>query len=169
MGTPHVVSAARDFAVNAHGDQLYADQPYAGHLDEVAVLVQPYGDDHQTVAYLHHVLEGTGATIEQVDDAFGTLVSRCVGALTDAAVTDAKTRNAIIYPRLGQIGPDDDRVIALVIAAADRLVEAQRYYLDEQRGKLRKLRRDHRDFRGAAYRPGIADELWTELNDIIGS
>jgi len=31
---------ARAFAVNAHGDQMYGDEPYVAHLDEVYAKLQ---------------------------------------------------------------------------------------------------------------------------------
>ena len=35
-----VVDRARAFAVQAHGDQRYGDEPYVVHLDEVAAIVR---------------------------------------------------------------------------------------------------------------------------------
>ena len=168
MGSPHVVSAARDFAARAHGAQLYGGLPFASHLDEVAVAVRELGDVHQTVAYLHHVLEGTTTTLEQVEATFGRLVAGCVGLLTDPAATDRKERSRLAYGKLAPIAADDERAIALVIETADRLVDVQTCYLDEERGQLRKYRRDYREFRAAGFRPGLADELWRELNELIG-
>ena len=62
MATKHVISGARDYAVAAHGSQENEGLPLLAHLDEVAVLVRTYGDLHQTVAYLHHILEDTERT-----------------------------------------------------------------------------------------------------------
>lgn len=158
MGKQHVVTLARDFAVEAHGKQLYRGGPYAEHLDEVAVLVQDYGDVHQSVAYLHHVLDETDADIEAIEDAFGAQIATCVVLLSDDPT----------YGKLGAVDADGDGAPALVVAAADRLVEVQTSFLAEERGQLRKYRRDHRAFRAAVYREGLAEDYWRDLNELIG-
>ncbi len=165
MGKQHVVSSAREFAMRARG----TEQAYAQHLDEVAVLVRAYGDDHQVVAYLHHVLEGAHATLGQVEEAFGPSVASCIEVLADDPSASAKERNRLTYAKLARIGAGDERALALVVKVADRLADVRTCYLDGQRGQLRKYRRDHRDFRAAVFRPAIADELWQELNDILAT
>ncbi len=60
---PDSVARARDFAVKAHGDQKYGDQPYSVHLDDL-MFVAGYGEDMELrqVGFLHDVVEDTGIT-----------------------------------------------------------------------------------------------------------
>jgi hypothetical protein len=96
------------------------------------------------------------------------LVASCVEVLTDPT-TDPKELNRIVYAKLAAVSADDERAVALVVKTADRLIDVQTCYLNEERGQLRKYRRDHREFRTAVFRPGIADDMWRELNDMIAS
>lgn len=54
-----VVAAARAFTVAAHGQQRYGAQPFVVHLDEVASLLQPFGQAAQIAGYPHDVVEDT--------------------------------------------------------------------------------------------------------------
>ncbi len=169
MGKQHVVTTARDLAVAAHGDQRHGDGPMIDHLDEVAVLVRDFGDTHQTVAYLHHILDDTDVTVARIEEAFGPVVAGCAALLATEPGANAKERTRLSYAKLANVSADDERSVALAIKTADRLLGVQTCYLNEDRGQLRKYRRDHREFRNAVYRPGIADDLWTELADLITS
>lgn len=60
------VLRARTFAIEAHGEQRYGDQPYSVHLDAVAGLLEPYGADAQMIGYLHDVVEDTAITADRV-------------------------------------------------------------------------------------------------------
>lgn len=151
----------------AHGEQRYEEHPYAFHLDEVAVLVRTYGDVAQAVAYLQDVIEHTDATPAQLREAFGEQIARCVELLTEQPGLSRKERNLRSFARLAEVVADSDDAVALIAKTADRLANVQRCFLNEDRGGLRKLRRDQRDFRAAVFRPGIADALWEELTDLI--
>lgn len=167
MSRQHIVTGARSLAASAHRDQLRDGQPLLEHLDEVAVLVREYGDVHQSVAYLQHILETTDTPAEQLEDEFGSVIAGCVVLLTAPPGTAPAQRNRVVYAKLADVSADDERSAALVVKTAERLADAQTCYLAEDRGKLRKLRRDHRDFRAAVFRPGLADALWDQLDDII--
>ncbi len=41
---------ARNFAIKAHGEQLYGECPYVVHLDAVAALLEPYGEEAQSIS-----------------------------------------------------------------------------------------------------------------------
>lgn len=88
--TPEVilVSKAKRFAIEAHGDQMYAKYPYEHHLQGVADLVQKRNKGSESlhimlaVAWLHDVLEDTDATLEDLVAHFGETVARAVYYLT---------------------------------------------------------------------------------------
>jgi hypothetical protein len=53
------IQRAREFALQAHGNQRYGSHPYSYHLDAVADLLAPFGDEAQIAAYLHDTGEHT--------------------------------------------------------------------------------------------------------------
>ena len=71
---------AREFATQAHGDQLYGDQPYMTHVEDVA---SGFNDPHlQRIAYLHDVVEDTGVSLDEIHERFGPEVGSAIDALT---------------------------------------------------------------------------------------
>lgn len=160
------VSLARVFAIEAHADQRYADRPYSFHLDAVATLCAPYGAEAQVVAYLHDVAEDTPVPLERIREAFGDLVAECVALVTDVPGANRAERKAKTNAKLAKVeGPAR---LALVVKAADRLANL-RMSATTGGAKLDMYRKEHPAFRAAAYRPGLCDELWREMDKILTS
>lgn len=161
-----VVDRARAFAVQAHGDQRYGDEPYVVHLDEVAAIVRSAAlDDAEllVMAYLHDVVEDTDVTRDQVAEAFGDGVMQCVDLLTDSPGRNRKERKAATYARLAAVEPGP-RSRALVVKVADRLANVRRCVRDDNRSLLAMYRKEHATFRAAAHRDGVAPQWWSELD-----
>lgn len=169
MAKQHVVSSARELAARVHADQRFGDQPLIERLDEVAALVQPHGDVAQTVAYLGHVLDYTDTSIEQLEAEFGPVVAQCAVLMSAGRDASAKERSRAVYAKLESVAATDECAVALIVATAERLLEAQSYFVNADRGGLRRLRRDHREFRAAVHRPELAPELWRELTELIAT
>jgi guanosine-3',5'-bis(diphosphate) 3'-pyrophosphohydrolase len=77
--------AALAFAVKAHGDQRYGDQPYVVHLEAVVAIASEFGfssDDALAVAALHDVLEDTSADAAEIEARFGAPVREAVEQLS---------------------------------------------------------------------------------------
>jgi guanosine-3',5'-bis(diphosphate) 3'-pyrophosphohydrolase len=89
MQMEKLLDRAREFALTAHGTQMYGVRPYSVHLDAVVGLLEPFGIDAQIIGYLHDVVEDTDTTANDIKAVFGGLVSTCVELLTDA---DGKNR-----------------------------------------------------------------------------
>ena len=71
---------AREFATQAHGDQMYGEQPYMTHVEDVA---SGFTDPHlQRIAYLHDVVEDTGIGLDEIHERFGPEVGSAIDALT---------------------------------------------------------------------------------------
>jgi guanosine-3',5'-bis(diphosphate) 3'-pyrophosphohydrolase len=156
---------ARSFAIVAHGDQKYGDKPYASHLDAVAELVTPYGEDAVVLAYLHDTAEDTDATVQEIETAFGPHIAACVSLLTDELGHNRKERKTKTYAKLAKVsGPTE---LALVVKAADRLANVRACLEDKKQGLWEMYRGEHPVFRGAAYRAGLCDELWSELDSSL--
>jgi (p)ppGpp synthase/HD superfamily hydrolase len=162
-----VVAHAREFAVAAHGDQRYGDQPYAVHLDEVAELLAPFGELAQVVGYLHDVVEDTAVPLDAVRAQFGERVAACVALVTDEQGANRRERKARTNAKLSAVSGEDS--LALVVKAADRLANLRRSARGGSDSKLGMYRREHPAFRAATYRPGLCDELWQEMDHVLGN
>lgn len=161
----NTVAAARAFAIAAHGDQRYGPNAYVVHLDEVSAILAPYGSEAQVVGYLHDTIEGTAVTIEEVAERFGPFIADVVGLLTDEEGANRKERKAKTYAKLAAVGPHLS--LALVAKAGDRLGNVRACVRDGNAGLLDMYRGEHASFRDAAYRPGLCDELWSELDRLV--
>lgn len=159
------VASARAFALEAHGEQRYGSHPYAYHLDAVASPLRRYGDDAQIVAYLHDVAEDTKITLKQIRECFGGHIARCVGLVTDAPAVNRRERKALTNAKLAKV--KGRATLALVVKAADRLANLRMSARGGRDSKLSMYRREHRAFRKAAYRPGLCDELWQGMEEIL--
>jgi len=160
------VAEAREFAIRAHGDQRYGDQPYAYHLDAVAGLLASFGDDAQIVGYLHDVAEDTAIGLDQIREQFGDRVAAWVALLTDEPGANRRERKAKTNAKLAAAGTD--ATLALVVKAADRLANLRESAGGGDGSKLGMYRREHLEFRRAAYRPGLCDALWKEMAGLLG-
>jgi (p)ppGpp synthase/HD superfamily hydrolase len=160
-----MLQKARPFAVASHGDQKYGDHPYVFHLDAVAKLAEPYGEDATIVAYLHDVVEDTDATVESIEALFGPKVAACVGLLTDEPSANRKERKAKTYAKLAEVrGPSE---LALVVKAADRLANVRACLEDQKKSLWDLYRSEYAVFRRSAFRAGHCDPLWNELDRLL--
>jgi len=160
------VARARVFAVAAHGEQRYGDQPYSVHLDAVVEILAPFGEEAQTVGYLHDVAEDTPVSLEMLRTEFGERAAKLVSLVTDEPGANRRERKARSNAKLAAVAEEDS--LALVVKAADRLANLRASAAGGVDSKLGMYRREHPDFRQAAFRPGLCDDLWREIEAIIG-
>jgi (p)ppGpp synthase/HD superfamily hydrolase len=163
----NVIASARAFSVLTHSDREHHGRPLVTHLDEVAVLVREFGELYQLVAYLHHILDETEVPLMKIVEDFGSVAADCVELFVTQPQRNPKEQRRLAYAELAKILPDGERAPALVVKAADRLANVQDAYIKEAKGRLRKYRKDHHDFVAAVYRPGLANEVWRELNELV--
>ena len=160
------MASARRFAVAAHRGQRYRDYPYVVHLDAVAGLLAPFGQDAQVVGFLHDVVEDTDVTLDEVRARFGERVAACVAIVTDEPGATRRARKAKTHAKLSAVAGENS--LALIVKAADRLANLRASTGGESDSKLDMYRREHPAFRAAAYRPGLCDGLWHEMDRILG-
>ena len=167
MTTTHspTPEAARAYAVEMHGDQKYGVHPYVHHLDAVATLLRPYGEQARVVGFLHDVVEDTEATVADVRSRFGDLVARCVALLTDAPGANRSERKAKTYAARAPVTGEEE--LALVVKAADRLANVRACVADGHRTLWDTYHGEHPTFRAAAFRKGQCDPLWVELDALL--
>jgi (p)ppGpp synthase/HD superfamily hydrolase len=159
------VQRARSFALRVHGAQKYGDKPYVFHLDQVVALLQDYGEDAQVIGYLHDAVEDTEATVGEVRREFGALVAECVDLVSDVPGPDRKTRKEKTYARLA--GVSGAHELALIVKAADRLANVRTCVRENNRKLLKVYQLEHPTFYRSAYRAGLCDEFWAELNQLL--
>lgn len=160
---PRKALLARSFAVHAHGDQRYGRHPYSHHLDAVAELARPYGDEAEAVAYLHDVKEDVeGVTLAHLREPFGEDVAEAVDLLSDPPGATRKERKAQAYARLAET----TNRLALIVKPCDRLANMRACLADGNARLLEVYRSEHSAFRAAAYRVGLCDEIWRELDEL---
>ena len=71
---------ARNYATQIHEGQMYGEQPYMTHVEDVA---SRFDDPHlQRIAYLHDVVEDSETGIDEIHERFGEDIGHAVDALT---------------------------------------------------------------------------------------
>jgi (p)ppGpp synthase/HD superfamily hydrolase len=166
------VSRARDWAIAKHGDQKYGKgpdaKPYAYHLGAVAAIAAPYGEMAEVVAWLHDVIEDADVTEAMVAAEFGERVARLVGFVTNPP---AKNKVEMVQRRDAKLaGVRGDDEIALIVKAADRLANLRESMKPGEMSErmLAKYRGEHAGLRAAAFRVGLCDDIWAEIDGIVG-
>ena len=187
----HRVQRALAIAEAAHAGQSYGDRPYMDHVRTVAGFCVRWGEDAQVIALLHDVVEDTAVTLDNVGAVFGRHVEECVALVSDPPAGTRAERKAAMCARLAAAG--EAHHDALVVKVADRLANVAACHASEEaalvaalnadpreppkvnpdlarsRNKLARYRQEHPAFRRAAYRPGLCDDLWEQLDALIGT
>jgi len=172
---------AYEFAEKAHGAQLYGTEPYMVHLREVVGVLEEYGyttTPHRrnleptvsAIGYLHDVLEDTVTTKQQLIDVFGSYIADCVELVTDPKGGNRKERKLLANQKLRAINSPGPYTVALIVKAADRLANLRRSEIaweNGDQGKLKMYRKEHTEFLQAAFRLGLCDNIWLEMDSIF--
>lgn len=86
MEAPNVFEIARILAARKHAGQMYGDKLYMYHLMAVVESVARkwgwHNKDLLAIAVLHDILEDTDLTFEELVEAVGKDIARCVEALS---------------------------------------------------------------------------------------
>lgn len=161
-----MLDKSRQFALQAHGDQRYGKHPYSYHLDAVAEILQPYGEVAQVIGYLHDVVEDTAVELEQIAAEFNEFIANAVAILTDEPGNNRKERKQKTYLKMSQV--DKELEIALLVKVADRLANVRAGVHFNELQKLQMYQMEHPLFTQSVYRDALCDELWSELNRLLG-
>ena len=155
---------ARQFAIAAHGNQMYGDHPYSFHLDAVASIARKYGETAETVAYLHDVVEDTKIGLDEIENQFGVLVAKCVAILTDEPGENRKERKTKTYVKMAKVKGEE--TLALLVKAADRLANFRASIADNNQKLIEMYKSEHAVFKASVYRQGLCEDIWQELDAI---
>ncbi len=164
-----LIEKAREMAVAPHCDQRYGDEPYSKHLDDVAAICEPYGEEAQVAAYLHDALEDTDLEDIKIINTFGLQTFDIVAVLTDPPGKNRKERKAISYARLGCITANSPRSLALVVKAADRLANVRCCVAGGNAGLLEMYRNEQASFDSAVRRDALNGPLMDEIARLLAA
>lgn len=162
-----MLEQARQLAFAAHAEQRYGVHPYTDHLEDVAALLEPYGEQAQTLGYLHDIVEDTDVDLATIRAQFGPFIADCVALLTDEDGPSRAERKARTHAKMAQAR--GEVTLSLIVKAADRLANVDACIADGRKDKLERYIAEHPAFRAAAYRPGLCDDLWAQLDRAIAS
>lgn len=175
---------ARTFAIWAHDEQQYGDQPYVVHLDEVVALLREFGvtdDDSIAAGFLHDVLEDSKLTRYDDLGVFSSTTRKAMIFCTDAEGHNRKTRKEATYERCRQeinqwlaharepeLFPDPMTWLptAVRVKVADRLANI-RNCIANKPDLLSMYRKERFSFRDAMYVAGMCDDMWSEYNRLL--
>lgn len=101
----NLIEKAREFAIKKHANQLYGNDPYIVHLDDVYEIYNELypnmtSDILGPACYLHDVLEDTDCTFEEIWKEFGWEVAQLVFLVTDESGTNRHERKQKTYPKI---------------------------------------------------------------------
>jgi len=159
-----MIARARKFAVEAHGNQMYGLHPYVVHLDDVADITKPYGEQAQVVAYLHDVIEDTKTTKSDIEQIFGSFIARCVQILSDEQGETRKLRKTETYKKMASI--DGKETLALLVKAADRLANMRACLKDGNHKLMKMYKSESIAFKRAVFRKGLCNDIWLDIDAI---
>lgn len=151
---------ARLFAIRAHGEQKYGQQPYSVHLDEVVSVLKEFGNFDEALlsaGYLHDVLEDTSVTREELRATFDGETSLLVELVTDQPGRNRTERHAATYPGIA-LHPK-----AITLKLADRIANAR---ASRAHSLLEMYRKEYQEFKNALKREGHG-ALWAELDRLL--
>ena len=154
----NIVEKAKEFATAAHKGQLYGDQPYTVHLEDVVARLSTITEDQELLAaaWLHDTVEDCGITVEQIAKEFGQRVTNLVWALTGTGPYRALRVNDAIKKIAATEGAE-------LIKSADRLSNVAASIRDGRTDLFEMYQREHK-----VLSPVLGDNaLAQELNRLL--
>ncbi len=158
------------FAMKVHGSQLRASgDPYFSHPIEVAGILTDYHLDSDSIvtALLHDTVEDTDATLEDIEEMFGSEVARLVNGVTKLTRIELQsddTKQAENFRKLVLAMSEDIRV--LLVKLADRLHNMRTLRFVQSEKKRKRIARETMDiYAPLAERIGMQD-VKDELLDL---
>lgn len=149
----------RQFAVDAHGDQMYGEHPYSYHLLKVSEVLLDFGyleDKWQAAAWLHDVLEDTETSADDISSRFGFEVLNLVWAVTGEG-KNRKEKQASIIHKLHALKE------ACVLKLADRIANLEACICEHNtQGKMSMYYKELPAFE-KVVRKHTPPEMWNRL------
>lgn len=162
-----LVKAARDFAIKAHGSQMYGDSPYSRHLQDVVDVLYDCAPDqiltehHVAAAWLHDTVEDTEFKVSDIKREFGDKVAEIVFAVTNEVGRSRVEKTLKTMQKVRSAGRD-----ATMVKLADRIANME--YSFTQAGKHFKMyQREYPIFKWSLSDRGYGiDRMWIKLDEV---
>ncbi|MBM3483318.1 MAG: bifunctional (p)ppGpp synthetase/guanosine-3',5'-bis(diphosphate) 3'-pyrophosphohydrolase [Alphaproteobacteria bacterium] len=165
-----LLNRAYVFSMRAHGPQRRASgDPYFSHPVEVAGILTDLKLDSTTIvtALLHDTVEDTLASLEEIEDKFGTKIARLVDGVTKLSRLELQsdhTKEAENFRKFLLAMSEDIRV--LLVKLADRLHNMRTLHFVADPAKRRRIALQTMDiYAPLAERIGLLD-MKDELEDL---
>lgn len=143
---------ARQFAINAHGNQKYGNHPYSYHLDKVVDVAKRYNasDDILAVCFLHDVIEDTKVTYSNIRKLFGVKIAYLVDLVSNRGSKE------LTFERIRS------NSIAVFVKLCDRIANVS------EGGKIEMYKKQYPLFRKILKRDKEYENMWEELDELHG-
>jgi (p)ppGpp synthase/HD superfamily hydrolase len=178
------IGKALDFAVAAHGSQLYGNKkPQGFHLVAAMEVLGRFGwwDSRALMAAaLHDTVEDTDVTVDQIRGVFGDDVANIVFMCTDPPAEKRRIRKNLLHAQFRRTidghyrsGTDVPYWLTASIAVkiADRITNVENC-LRESDSRLGMYRKELPPFHEAMdirmYAPDIHSDMWQHLFSLFG-
>lgn len=153
---------AIDYAIVAHGDQMYGKLPYSVHINAVVEVGKELGLDEELLCAcaLHDVLEDTKVNYTYLSANFGSHVAEIVYRVTDELGRNRKERKEKTYPKIGS------STAAILVKTCDRIANLR--HSVAKANLLGMYVSEHEDFCRAFFPPEhheCLDKAWALLQD----
>ena len=165
------VPEAKQFAIAAHGDQKYGDDPYSKHLQDVVNIIHsfefPPSLELMEVAWLHDTIEDTEVTRQEIVDEFGQNIADVVFAVSCGYGKNRKDRWLNTFYKIR-----DNKVVdrAIPVKLADRIANIMNCIKDGNKGLFSMYSKEHYVFKCALWnrREGLrVVRMWSLLDSLI--
>ena len=159
---------AKEFAVKAHGQQMYGDKPYVSHLAHVHEVMNRYRRSNTDIlvliaGWLHDVLEDTSTSKAELIRSFGEQVADIVYRVTDEPGANRAERKRKTYPKIR------DHIDATTVKLCDRIANVEAS--SDVPEKLKMYKNEHKGFKDAVCIQAhdfLLGDLWRHLDQLLG-
>jgi len=158
---------AKEFAMKAHGQQMYGHKPYVVHLEHVHEVMKRYRNTNIDIlvlmaGWLHDVLEDTMTSKAELVRNFGEEVDDIVYRVTDEPGADRTERKRKTYLKIR------GHMDATTVKLCDRIANVEAS--SDVPEKLEMYRNEYREFRDAVCiqdHDFLLGDLWRHLDQLL--
>ncbi len=169
-GERMIVDKAKEFALNAHKDQVHGCLTMADHLTAVTDKIKEQYtydlifpefslNEALAVGWLHDVIEDTNMTYFDIENNFGRFIAERVYAVTDGPGKTRTERHMNTYYRTRKYD------ISTFVKLADRWHNHQRTIENSEIKYAKVYASEYLYFKFALYRPSNYDSFWSQLDE----
>jgi (p)ppGpp synthase/HD superfamily hydrolase len=157
---------AKEFALAAHKDQLYGEQPYAFHLAAVVAVAKEFklNDNIIAACWLHDTMEDCNVSFQDIKNVCGETVAEIVFCVTDELGRNRKERKEKTYPKIA--GNAD----ALCVKLCDRIANVQHSIVNHNSALLSMYVKKQVLFKEKLFNVNVTGTtliLWKKLEELM--